>query len=131
MVKKQKNPQMFLLKYKKNPQMFFSKKQNVGHFFRCEYILGGMTRPFLLSFGDYFYLFYWISNIVYLAKVELHQMLDIFIQLFGFSVLFTQFRQHTFTRHGNVGQVALHEATDGRGGEVQSCQQTNTIFLFA
>ena len=58
--------------------------------------------------------------ILYLAKVELHQMLDIFIQLFGFSVLFTQFRQHTFTRHGNVGQVALHEATDGRGGEVQS-----------
>ena len=28
------------------------------------WILGGMTRSFLLSFGDYFYLFNWISNIV-------------------------------------------------------------------
>ena len=36
MVKKQKNPQMFLLKYKKNPQIFLPKKQKnpkkFGHF---------------------------------------------------------------------------------------------------
>ncbi len=68
MVKKQKNPQMFLLKYKKNPQMFLPKKQKnpqmSGHFSVVNTFLGGVTRPFLLSFGDYFYLFYWISNIV-------------------------------------------------------------------
>lgn len=68
MVKKQKNPKMFLLKYKKNPKMFLHKKQKnpqkFGHFSIVNTFLGGVTRPFLLSFGDYIYLFYWISNIV-------------------------------------------------------------------
>lgn len=66
MVKKQKNPQMFLLKYKKNPQMFLPKKQKnpqkFGHFSVVNFGRGDC--PFLLSFGDYIYLFYWISNIV-------------------------------------------------------------------